>query len=237
MDKIPRIIHYCWFGMGEMPKLAKSCIESWKRHLKDYEFVLWNEENFDVNSHPFTKSAYEAKKYAFVTDYVRLYVLYNFGGIYMDTDVEVIRNIDPFLRHSAFSGFESNNIVPTGIMGAEKGHKLIRLMLNYYDDKAFCLIPNTAIISELLEKYGLKRNGQYQVIGNELDFHFYPRDYFCPIDYNSGKNYISSNTYTIHHFAGSWLSPMHRIKNKARYALIKSIGEENFNRIKKMLKH
>ena len=117
---IPKIIHYCWFGDKELPKLAKKCLASWKKYCPDYQIKCWNESNFDVNSNQYVKEAYENKKYAFVTDYVRLYALYNFGGVYMDTDVEVIKNIDDFLNCKGFSSFESTNLVPTGILASEK---------------------------------------------------------------------------------------------------------------------
>ena len=134
---IPKKIHYCWFGRGQMPESAKYYINSWKKELPDYELKLWNEDTFDINSNCYVKEAYESKKFAFVTDYVRLYALYTEGGIYMDTDVEVLRNLDIFLCHKAFSGFESLNQVPTGIMGSEKGLSIIKELLDYYNDKHF----------------------------------------------------------------------------------------------------
>ena len=118
---IPKIIHYCWFGRGEMPSLAKKCIASWKKYLPEYKVKQWNEDNFDLNLYPYVAEAYAQRKFAFVTDVVRLYALYTEGGIYMDTDVEVLKPLDEFLRHPAFSGFEDEKNVPTGIMGAEKG--------------------------------------------------------------------------------------------------------------------
>ena len=109
---IPKVIHYCWFGRGKMPKLAEKCIESWKKYCPDYEIVCLTEDNFDINCCSYVKEAYEAKKYAFVTDYVRLFVMYEYGGIYMDTDVELVKNLDDFLKNQAFSGFESSNSIP-----------------------------------------------------------------------------------------------------------------------------
>ena len=116
---IPKIIHFCWFGNNPKTELAEKCIASWKKFLPDYELKEWNESNFDIDQHPFTREAYQAKKYAFVTDYVRLFVLKEYGGIYMDTDVEVIKNLDCFLQHNAFSGFETSEYVQTGIIGSE----------------------------------------------------------------------------------------------------------------------
>ncbi len=219
MTKIPKIIHYCWFGKAKMPKLSLKCIETWKRILPDYELRLWNENNFNIEINEFLKQAYEKKKWAFISDYVRLYVLYNYGGIYMDTDVEVLKRLDPFLIHSAFTGFESNNYIPTGIMGAEKGNKWIEHILDYYDKEDLRIntdfsIPNTVVITELSKKFRLELNGKYQVL--EFDVHIYPMEYFCPKSYNSLKVKITSNTYTIHHFSGSWLDFNSKFKVKVR---------------------
>lgn len=239
MTKIPKIIHYCWFGGNPLPSKALKCLDSWKKYLPDYEFVLWDENSFKVDSHPFTKEAYENKKYAFISDYVRLYALFKYGGIYMDTDVEVVKNIDDLLIYSAFSGFENDSEVPTGIMASIKGHLTIKTLLDYYEGRNFItetgeleLKPNTQIISELLETDGLKRNGKYQILSNE--FHIFPKDFFCPIDYITGLKYFSDNTYTIHHFAGSWLPRHVRIKVKFKFLLIKIFGEK---KILKLIKN
>ena len=138
---IEKKIHYIWFGSNPLPPLAKKCIESWKKFCPDYEIVEWNETNFDVNQNIYTKEAYENKKWAFVSDYVRLYALYHHGGIYMDTDVEVLKNLDDYLNHDAFSGFESSNAIPTGIIGAKKGNYHIKQLLNEYNDRHF-ILPN-----------------------------------------------------------------------------------------------
>ncbi|MCP2241252.1 glycosyltransferase family 32 protein [Thermoanaerobacterium thermosaccharolyticum] len=222
-NKIPKVIHYCWFGKNTMPKLNQRCIESWKRVLPDYELKLWNENNFDVNINQFVKEAYEMKKWAFVTDYVRLYVLYNYGGIYMDTDVEVLKRLDSFLIHSAFSGFESNEYIPTGIIGAERGNKWIGYLLDYYKDKRFILenglntITNVKIITELSKELGLKANNKYQIL--EYDVHIYPKEYFCPLSFDNLQKNFTKNTYTIHHYSGSWLDNKTRIKMKVKKLL------------------
>jgi len=207
---IPKIIHYCWFGRGEMPELAKMCIESWKKFLPDYELMLWNEDNFDVSSLKFTRQAYEKRKFAFVTDYVRLYALKNYGGVYMDTDVEITKNIDKFLELPAFSGFETGDLIPTGIMASEKGLKWIDELIKYYDKKPFVRwngrlnkTPNTLIISRIFgKKGGVILNNTYQVYDNQL--HLFPKDFFCPKSYKTGEIELTENTYCIHHFAGSW---------------------------------
>ena len=188
---IPKVIHYCWFGGKEMPKLAKKCIKSWKKYCPDYELKLWNEETFDINSNPYVKEAYENKKFAFVTDYVRLFALYNYGGVYMDTDVEVLKSIDEFLENAAFTGFESSNYVPTGIMASEKKLPIIKSLLDYYTDRhfvntdgSFDITTNTKTITKILSDKGLILNNSYQKVE---EFTLYPSDYFCPIDWRTNK--------------------------------------------------
>ena len=117
---IPKIIHYCWFGRGQMPALAEKCLASWSKYLPEYKVMVWNEDTFDIDAHPYTREAYQARKFAFITDYVRLWALKEHGGVYMDTDVEVIRPLDEFLDNPAFSGFEDETHIPTGIMASEK---------------------------------------------------------------------------------------------------------------------
>ena len=217
---IPKLIHYCWFGQGQMPELAIYCINSWKKYLPDYEFILWNEDNFDINCNEYVKEAYESKKFAFVTDYVRLYALYNYGGIYMDTDVEVLKPLDKFLKHQAFTGCENNKICVTGTMAAEKNHKWIEDLLKEYDERKFILFdgsydttPNTQIITKVtMEKYGWKPLNEHQVLKEGLNI--YPFDYFCAKDLQTGRIDISENTHTIHHFSGSWLSRRDKLKSK-----------------------
>lgn len=169
---IPKIIHYCWFGRGQMPELGVKCIESWKKFLPDYQLMLWNEDSFDVNQLRFTREAYAQKRYAFVTDYVRLWALNTYGGVYMDTDVEIIRNIDSFLKLPAFSGFESNDLIPTGIMASIPQARWLQPLLAYYDKKPFVRwngrlnrTPNTLIISRIFNKRGIRLDNSYQVWG------------------------------------------------------------------------
>ncbi len=207
---IPKIIHYCWFGKGEKPKLAQKCIASWKKYLYDYEFIEWNEDNFDIRCNKYVEEAYSSKKYAFVTDYVRLFALYNIGGIYMDTDVEVLTNYDMFLHHKAFSGFESDGNVPTGMMAAEKGNKWIGDLLKYYNDKRFIyddgsynMTTNTTIITNYMVEIGLRLDNSYQNFEGLVSM--YPSDFFCPKDHRTGKIKLTHNSVCIHHFAGSWL--------------------------------
>ena len=223
-NKIPKVIHYCWFGRGEKPKLAKKCIKSWKKYLPDYEIKEWNEDNFDINSNQYVKEAYEAKKYAFVSDYVRFYALYNYGGIYMDTDVEVLRSLDCFLYNKAFIGFENDKYVAPGlILGAEKHNPIIKKMYESYSNKRFLLDDGTynlttvvEYVTDILKQHGLICNNTIQ----ELDsIKVYSKTYFCPLTYNSIQKDFSDDTYTIHHFAASWHTKAQRkeIKRRKRY--------------------
>lgn len=230
---IPKKIHYCWFGKGKMPELALKCIESWRVNLPDYELKEWNENSFDINSNFYVKEAYESRKFAFVTDYVRLYALYTERGIYMDTDVEVLKNLDPFLDLPAFSGFEDNVHIPTGIMAAEKGSVWAGWQLKYYDDRHFLLpdgtldlTTNVEIIGRLMgEKGFILRNGLYNF---QNIITIFPRDYFCPKSHTTGKIELTQNTYTIHHFAGSWKSTSDRLKRR----IVHLIGVKMSHRLK-----
>lgn len=229
---IPKKIHYCWFGRSKKPDIALKCIESWKKKLPDYEIKEWNEDNFDLSHFSYTQEAYDARKFAFVTDVVRLYALYTEGGIYMDTDVEVLGSLDKFLNHIAFSGFEDETHVPTGIMASEKGGKWVYDNMNYYlnrhfikEDGSFDITTNVTIITNYMLEKGLNQNNTFQ------DFPYlitlYPKDVFCPKSYINGKIYLTENTVTIHHFAGSWLSPRKKIISQIR----RWIGEKNLQRL------
>lgn len=207
---IPKVIHYCWFGHGEKSELIQKCMASWKKYLPEYRIVEWNEDNFDLNCVPYVKEAYEKRKWAFVTDYVRLYALYTQGGIYMDTDVEVLRPIDRFLHLPAFSGFQTVNCCVTGIMGAEKGSKWAKDMMDDYNDRHFIkpdgslnLATNVHYVSERMMKMGMKLDGHLESIDGYVTF--FPVDYFCPKLCVEGTVNLTENSYTIHHFAGSWL--------------------------------
>ena len=207
---IPKIIHYCWFGRGEKNALAIKCIESWKKILPDYELKEWNEDNFDVNLYPYAKEALENRKFAFVTDVVRLYALYHEGGVYMDTDVEVIKTYDSFLHHHMFSGFESDNNVPTGMMAAEKGSVWAMELLNQYnnrhfvnEDGSFDQTTNTTTITNYMLEKGLILNNKYQDFPGLCTM--YPSEYFCPKDHRDGIIRCTDKTICIHHFAGSWI--------------------------------
>lgn len=222
---IPKIIHYCWFGRNPLPPLAIKCIESWKRILPEYEIKEWNEDNFDLDMYQYAREAYDNRKFAFVTDIVRLYALFNEGGVYMDTDVEILKPLDPFLHHAAFSGFESENSFPTGLMAAEKGSKWAKDNLEWYNDKHFVkddetldTTTNVVIIMKVLEKYHFKLDNTYQEVSGY--FTIYPKEYFCPKDYDTKKIHLTDNTVAIHHFDGSW----HSKSDKMKELLCKILG-------------
>lgn len=209
---IPKVIHYCWFGRGNMPALALKCIDSWKKYLPEYEIKEWNEDNFDLDLYPYAREAYDNRKFAFVTDVVRLYALYHEGGIYMDTDVEVLKPLDCFLDLPAFSGFEDDIHIPTGIMASERNGEWAKWQLDYYNDKHFVLpdgslnlTTNVITIGHLMKSKGFVLKNGLQNFRDIITI--YPKDYFCPKSYEDGKIYLTDNTYTIHHFAGSWQTP------------------------------
>lgn len=206
---IPRIIHYCWFGRGPMPELVLKCIESWHRFMPDYEYRLWNEDSFDVNSVPYVKEAYEARKFAFVTDYVRLYALFTEGGIYMDTDVEVLKPYDDLLGLSGFTGYEGSKYLPpvTGTIASEPRNVWVKEQLDSYKGAHFHLpdgtmdtTTNTVRITRIMMAGGFVPNGEKQVY---KDMYIFPVDFFCPRQ-TTGEIIMTDNTYCDHHFMGSW---------------------------------
>ena len=208
---IPKKIHYVWVGGKDKPKDIKKCMKTWGKHLKDYEIIEWNENNFDINSHPFCKAAYEAKKWAYVSDYIRAYVIYNEGGIYLDTDVLILDNFDKFLSHRAFVGFENPKYPFTAVFGAEKGHPLLKTILKYYDDLEKYSFNfednNTILVSDILiNDFGCKIGNEYQELKDGIVV--YPDNILC----NPSKDSVS-----IHVFTGTWLEgkkPLARKVNK-----------------------
>lgn len=220
-NMIPKKIHYCWFGRGEKPKLAKKCIASWKKYCPDYEIIEWNEDNFDINMNGYTKMCYEQKKYAFLSDYVRLLVVYENGGLYFDTDVELVRNPDFLLEKNGFLGFEIDGtkseigVVNTGLgFGANVNNSIVKLMIEKYAHliegmrgTQGCPRLNTIAMVEA----GLLEGNSIQEISG---FVIYPKEYFNPYDSITGKLKKTTNTVSIHWYAGSWLSPRKRIKSK-----------------------
>ncbi|MBB1554209.1 glycosyl transferase [Candidatus Gracilibacteria bacterium] len=206
---IPKKIHYCWFGKNPKPQKALDCIESWYQFLPEYEIIEWNEENFDISQNMYAREAYEAQKYAFVSDFARLKILYDEGGIYLDTDVEVVKNFDDFLHHGTFMGFEYGQFLATCVIGAEAKNHIIGDFLKLYEHISFRknskndYTTNVARISDFLTANfpEFQPNNSFQILNN--NFAIYPQEFFSPID-DFGKTYRTNKTVTLHHHEGSW---------------------------------
>ena len=234
---IPKIIHYCWFGGARSSPDMRKCIASWKRTCPDYEIKRWDESNFDLSQNLYASQAYAEKKWAFVSDYVRMKCLVEIGGIYMDTDVELLKPLDELLEHQAFAGFESDEYVSTGIMASEKGFPAYREFLDCYADRRFVredgsldMTTNVVAITNYFVERGLVQNGQYQVVDGLAVF---PRDWFYPKDWETGRIELTDNSYAIHHFKGSWLPADHRIELLKRAIVLENPGmsdEEGYRR-------
>ena len=233
---IPRIIHYCWFGENPLPKDVKKCIESWKKYAPEYEIIEWNESNFDVNSHPFTKAAYEAKSWAFVADYARLKVVYDNGGMYFDTDVELLKNPDFLLQNKCYIGVQQGaHLCTTGLgFGAVKFSPIVQKMMNKYDtlefaieskEKFACPYLNNSVLAELGYQYSEK-------IWRHPLVTVYPCTFFDPIAPGDSQYLLGPDTVSIHHYAASWTGKTNQLKRK----LFRFIGNENIYKLKKVLK-
>jgi len=233
---IPKIIHY--FGGHSLSAIERKCIHSWEKYMPDYKVIEWNEYNFDMNCNDYVKEAYTAKKWAFVSDYVRLSVLYKYGGIYMDTDVEVIKNMDGFLGYNAFAGFEDLNLIQMHLVGAEKKNEWIEILLLDYSKRHFIenkskydLTPITLTITRITrELYTINLDNTFQIIGNGIAI--YPKEYFAPKGWSTGKTNITVNTHAIHHYRGSWFS----FTQKVYINLIRVFGFRFGNLIFKSMK-
>lgn len=234
---IPKIIHYCWFGKNEKPKLAKKCINSWKKYCLDYQIIEWNEENFDMNYNDYVHYCFENKKWAYLSDYVRLIVVYQYGGIYFDTDVEVIASIDWLLNNEAFYAFENNDYVATGLgFGAVVNHLTIQKMVEEYEgfnpkkgecfEFTGCPVLNTKALLSL----GLKLNGSYQMVEGAL---ILPRDYMNPYEDVTGRLNKTTNTVSIHWYSKSALSKTVILRSKITRVFHRWFGVDCFEGIKK----
>ena len=212
---IPKKIHYCWFGRGEKPKLAQKCIASWRKYMPDYEIIEWNEDNFDVNYNAYTKMCYEQKKYAFLTDYLRLLIIEEHGGIYFDTDVEAVKSFDSFLGYGAFFGFENNEHVNTGEgFGAEAQHVAVRQMLEEYEpllDGKHGVIGCPKLNTDALLKFGLRLDGKKQELENHTVV--FPAELFNPRNSVTGELKRTENTHSIHWYSASWMPWYKRVRS------------------------
>ena len=206
---IPKTIHYCWFGGKPLPPLAQKCLASWRRQCPDFEIRQWDETNFDLTKAPdYVREAMAAGRWAFVTDYVRLAVLVRFGGVYLDTDVELVKPLTAYLRHRAFAGFESAAAVQTGLLACEPGFDLFRQFLAYYDtavfrraDGSLDVTTNVEVLTRLCREKGLRPDGQKQEVAGLT---VYPKEVFCPVEFESGRLRRTAKTVAIHWFSGSW---------------------------------
>lgn len=232
---IPKRIHYVWFGGAPLTPLAEKCIASWKKHCPNYEIVRWDESNFDLAQNRYCLEAYEAKKWAFASDYARLWILVNEGGIYMDTDVELLRPLDEFLELDAFSGFEAEDRLPTGLMASSRQQPFFVKLLHDYDSRSFLrpdgmldLTTNVTAITEACVESGLVLNNTKQTVEG---FTLFPSDYFCPKDWLTKEIHLTENSYAIHHFDGSWAGEGTKLKHK----MMRLLGPKGVKTIKGFL--
>lgn len=238
---IPKTIHYCWFGGQPLPPKAARCLESWKKHAPDYTLVRHDESNTDLDASPFLRYCYDHKKYAFLSDYLRLKVICDEGGLYFDTDVELLASFDPLLSHRAFYSFETKAMVNTGQgFGAEKGHPTVKAMLDLYDaltpdeNGDYPILSCPHYNTEALAAFGLVPNGERQLL--KEDTLILPPDAMNPYDDPTGRLTLTENTLSVHWYAKSWLSrgtvlrarltrPFHRLFGKDCFAFLKKGGK------------
>ena len=205
---IPKIIHYCWLSNDPIPENLKICMESWKNKLPDYEFKLWSFDCFDINKSCWVKEAFSNKKYAFAADYIRLYAVYNYGGIYMDMDVEVLQSFNPLLDRNYILGYETQQGIEAGVFGAEEKAYWVKLCLDYYENRHFINSDGTQNTKPLPQI-------MFDILNdnNLLQHELFPftSDYLTCKSYKTGKIETTGNSYTIHHFAGSWINNKQKI--------------------------
>lgn len=242
---IPKIIHYAWFGGNPKPDYLIKNIESWKKFCPDYEIREWNEENFSISDYTYVKEAYESKKWAFVSDFVRLYAVYNCGGIYMDTDVELFAPIDDIIKDDFFTSFENDVMLTVTVFGARKGSAIVKNIMGFYDGQSFYknqkkktpdLTPNPIPVSVFFKsRYGVQLDGRLQQLlldGERAAF--YPKDYFFAEDYVSRKITKTENTRGIHYFAASWQTKKQKKEDKFVEGVYKFLGEKLFRKVMRL---
>ncbi len=249
---IPKIIHYCWFGNNPKSKLMEKCIESWHKFCPDYEIIEWNETNIDISDCLYAQQALENKKWAFLSDYVRYKVIYEHGGIYLDTDVELIKPLEPLLSHKAYFCFEDDTMINTGLgFGAQKNHPIVfemceayRSMKLFFEDGSINSDIIPVVTTRVLLKHGLKTNNTLQQLDDVVIF---PTEYFAPKNYNSMKAKITDKTYSIHWYESSWQTKKQRNKHKKEILydfiihlpnkiVLTIFGTERYNKIKQLIK-
>lgn len=224
--KIPKIIHYIWLGTRPLDEISLKCMATWEKYLPDYEVVRWDDDKCAeiIKENKYASQALASKKYAFVSDYIRVYVLYHYGGVYMDTDVQIFKNIDRFLNDEAFTCFENATMIPTALMACVKGNEWMKILLQDYDSRSFInedgkmdLTTNVTAITNRSLEMGFVPNAKEQIFGPGV--HIYTKDYFCPIDTYSNKDVFTENTHAAHLYNGSWTSPTRRKLSKLKKKL------------------
>lgn len=238
-----KYLHYCWFGRNPIPAHLKKCIKTWHEKMPDWEIIEWNEEKFDITSTEWTKAAYEAGKFAFVSDYVRLVALYNMGGIYLDTDVKLLKSLNGiYCTTKSFGGFENDKYITSAVIAATEGHPLIAKFIDYYNNRVFTNEvvsgneANVIMMTDICKSYGLIINDKDQTLeipspeGGFVPFHIFPKTYFCPLDFYHKKNF-SRNTHAVHLFDASWLDDA----TKKRIGRERSLFFKTFTQLKALL--
>lgn len=233
---IPKKIHYCWFGGNPLTELGERCLESWKKYFPDYEIVEWNESNYDVHKIPYISQAYNEKKYAFVSDFARFDILYEHGGLYFDTDVEVIKSMDKIIEQGAFAGVEFPGKLNAGLgLASPAASPIYKEILDSYRKSTFItengqkdLTTVVTRVSDIFKKYGFTDENKIQKIA---DVTIYPVEYFCPKDYETGILTITDNTYSIHHYDASWVDDFGKKVNQIKNKIYTSIDNKMFRKL------
>lgn len=228
---IPKVIHYCWFGKGEYSKKIEKCISSWKKYCPDYEIICWNEDNYNIHKNKFVEQSYEKKMWAFVTDYVRFDVIYNYGGIYLDTDVELLRPLDVLLNCEMYAGMESAEYVALGLgFGAVKGHPYVKELKESFEIREFIrgngkmdLKTGPMVQTEILMRHGLKKVDKYQKLEKCV---IYPSEVLSPKSFQTGKTRITGKTVSIHHYDMTWMDERQKKSKKLEWKLKKKYGSK-----------
>lgn len=242
---IPKVIHYCWLSDDPFPAKIKQCVDSWQRHLPDYEFRHWHTSNFDMDAHPWVKQAFEQKKYAFAADYIRLYALYHYGGIYLDSDVEVVKPFDDLLNLPYFACTEGNDIIEAGAWGSQKHLGWVGECLDYYKGRPFIkadgsldLWPLPQVMMQVIRKNMRPKVVDIANFRNNIShyedeavFYMLPKDYFCAKDMGTGQILKTNQTYCIHHFEMSWIPKSQTFLPNLKRRLMRLIGPNTVNRL------
>lgn len=236
---IPKIIHLCWLSGDPYPEKIQKCIDSWKKNLPDWEIMLWDTNRFDVNSTLWTKQAFEAKKYAFVADYIRFYSVYNYGGVYFDSDIEVLKSFDNLLEYDCFFGFEYTGLPEAAVLGAIPKQEWLKNALEWYNKAEFIKSDGSynMIVAPLLFQYAYEKGKHYKLLDseeiqkNENDIIF-PYWYFSPKNGYTGVINVHTDSYSIHHYQAAWIKKTLKIRliKATHQTIIKIFGKKNYNK-------